>query len=90
VNKEKHLNAFNELRRRLWLMERDMLKNRGFKKLVERIKVVYISTIKELMRRGKKYLSLNPETKNTIRVSIDMDKYLSILEDIDIKKSKEK
>ena len=90
MNKEKHLNAFNELRRRLWLMERDMLKNRGFKKLVERIKVVYISTIKELMRRGKKYLSLNPETKNTIRVSIDMDKYLSILEDIDIKKSKEK
>jgi primosomal protein N' len=90
VNKEKHLNAFNELRRRLWLMERDMLKNRGFKKLVQRIKVVYISTIKELMRRGKKYLSLNPETKNTIRVSIDMDKYLSILEDIDIKKSKEK
>jgi len=90
VNKEKHLNAFNELRRRLWLMERDMLKNRGFKKLVERIKVVYISTIKELIRRGKKYLSLNPETKNTIRVSIDMDKYLSILEDIDIKKSKEK
>ena len=71
-------------------MERDMLKNRGFKKLVERIKVVYISTIKELMRRGKKYLSLNPETKNTIRVSIDMDKYLSILEDIDTKKSKEK
>ena len=71
-------------------MERDMLKNRGFKKLVERIKVVYISTIKELIRRGKKYLSLNPETKNTIRVSIDMDKYLSILEDIDIKKSKEK
>ena len=71
-------------------MERDMLKNRGFKKLVERMRVVYISTIKELMRRGKQYLSLNPETQNTIRVSIDMDKYLSILEDIDTKKSKEK
>jgi len=90
VNKDKHLRAFNELRRRLWLMERDMLKNRGFKKLVERTRVVYISTIKELMRRGKKYLSLNPETQNTIRVSIDMDKYLSILEDIDTKKSKDR
>lgn len=90
MNKEKHLDAFNELRRRLWIMERDMLKNRGFKKLVERMRVVYISTIKELMRRGKQYLSLNPETQNTIRVSIDMDKYLSILEDIDTKKSKEK
>tara|TARA_Y100000992_G_C21031142_1_gene380411 strand:+ start:113 stop:385 length:273 start_codon:yes stop_codon:yes gene_type:complete len=90
MNKEKHLDAFNELRRRLWIMERDMLKNRGFKKLVERMRVVYVSTIKELMRRGKQYLSLNPETQNTIRVSIDMDKYLSILEDIDTKKSKEK
>lgn len=90
MNKEKHLDAFNELRRRLWMMERDMLKNRGFKKLVERMRVVYVSTIKELMRRGKQYLSLNPETQNTIRVSIDMDKYLSILEDIDTKKSKEK
>ena len=90
MNKDKHLRAFNELRRRLWLMERDMLKNRGFKKLVERTRVVYISTIKELMRRGKKYLSLNPETQNTIRVSIDMDKYLSILEDNDTKKSKDK
>ena len=88
MNKEKHLDAFNELRRRLWIMERDMLKNRGFKKLVERMRVVYVSTIKELMRRGKQYLSLNPETQNTIRVSIDMDKYLSILEDIDTKKSK--
>ena len=87
MNKEKHLDAFNELRRRLWIMERDMLKNRGFKKLVERMRVVYVSTIKELMRRGKQYLSLNPETQNTIRVSIDMDKYLSILEDIDTKKS---
>ena len=90
MNKDKHLDAFNELRRRLWIMERDMLKNRGFKKLVERMRVVYVSTIKELMRRGKQYLSLNPETQNTIRVSIDMDKYLSILEDIDTKKSKEK
>ena len=90
MNKEKHLDAFNELRRRLWIMERDMLKNRGFKKLVERMRVVYVSTIKELMRRGKQYLSLNPETQNTIRVSIDMDKYLSILEDIDTKKSNEK
>ena len=54
------------------------------------MRVVYVSTIKELMRRGKQYLSLNPETQNTIRVSIDMDKYLSILEDIDTKKSKEK
>ena len=66
-----------------------MLKNRQFKKLVERTQDIYIHTIKELIKRGKKYLSLNPETENTIKVSIDMDRYISILEEITIKKYKE-
>ena len=53
--------------------------------LVKRIESVYISTINELIDRGKKYLSLNPETEKTIVVAIDLDKYISVLEKISIK-----
>ncbi len=53
--------------------------------LVKRIESVYISTINELIDRGKKFLSLNPETEKTIVVAIDIDRYISILEKISIK-----
>tara|TARA_Y100000589_G_C27048369_1_gene586189 strand:- start:616 stop:876 length:261 start_codon:yes stop_codon:yes gene_type:complete len=86
MHRKKHLDAFNELRVRLKLMEVDMKKNAKFIKLTERIQVVYASTIRELIKRGEKYLSMNPETDDTIRVAIDMDKYISILEKISIKR----
>ena len=95
MHRQKHLDAFNELIVRLRLIERDMLKTSHFKKLpcvfkqleqIKRTEHVYISTIKELIRRGKQYLSLNPETNNTIRVAIDMDKYISILEKLSMTK----
>lgn len=53
--------------------------------LVKRIELVYISTINELIDRGKKFLSLNPETQKTIVVAIDIDRYISVLENISIK-----
>ena len=53
--------------------------------LVKRIELVYISTINELIDRGKKFLSLNPETEKTIVVAIDIDRYISVLENISIK-----
>ena len=86
MHRKKHLDAFDELRLRLKLIERDMLKNSHFKELSKRMEAVYVLTIKELIRRGKQYLSLNPETNNTIRVAIDMDKYISILEKLSITK----
>mgnify|MGYP001373441459 CR=1 FL=1 len=85
MHRQKHLDAFNELRRRLHLMEQDMEQKSELPHLVKRIESVYISTINELIDRGKKFLSLNPETEKTIVVAIDIDRYISILEKISIK-----
>lgn len=85
MHRQKHLDAFNELRRRLHLMEQDMEQKSELPHLVNRIESVYISTINELIDRGKKFLSLNPETEKTIVVAIDIDRYISILEKISIK-----
>tara|TARA_Y100000287_G_C14077608_1_gene283939 strand:- start:51 stop:311 length:261 start_codon:yes stop_codon:yes gene_type:complete len=85
MHRQKHLDAFNELRKRLYLMEIDMKEKSELPHLVKRIESVYISTINELIDRGKKYLSLNPETEKTIVVAIDLDKYISVLEKISIK-----
>lgn len=85
MHRQKHLDAFNELRRRLYLMEVDMMEKSDRPHLVKRIELVYISTINELIDRGKKFLSLNPETQKTIVVAIDIDRYISVLENISIK-----
>jgi len=85
MSKERHLNAFNELRTRLRLIELDMNKKAQFPELIKRMEIVYVSTINELISRGKKYLSLNPETDKTIVVAIDMDFYISVLERLSIK-----
>lgn len=85
MSKERHLNAFNELRTRLRLIELDMNKKAQFPELIKRMESVYVSTINELISRGKKYLSLNPETDKTIVVAIDMDFYISVLERLSIK-----
>jgi len=85
MHRQKHLDAFNELRKRLYLMEVDMREKSELPHLVKRIECIYVSTINELIDRGKKYLSLNPETEKTIVVAIDLDKYISVLEKISIK-----
>lgn len=85
MHRQKHLDAFNELRKRLRLMEIDMKEKSELPHLVKRIESAYIATINELIDRGKKYLSLNPETEKTIVVAIDLDKYMSILEKISIR-----
>ena len=85
MHRQKHFDAFNELRRRLFLIERDMKQNAAFPNLVTRIESVYISTINELIERGKAFLSLNPETEKTIVVAIDLDRYLSILKKYKLK-----
>ena len=85
MSKEKHLNAFNELITRLRLIELDMNKKAQFPELIKRMESVYVSTINELISRGKKYLSLNPETDKTIVVAISMDFYISVLEELSIK-----
>ena len=66
-------------------MEVDMMEKSDRTHLVKRIELVYISTINELIDRGKKFLSLNPETQKTIVVAIDIDRYISVLENISIK-----
>jgi hypothetical protein len=80
MNKQKHLNAFKELITRLRLIEKDLLKSKNLPNLSRRIEVVYAGTIKQLMSEGGKYLSMNPDPCESIRIAIDVDKYTSTLE----------
>lgn len=86
MNRHQHLKAFYEAIVRCKLIRKDLEKINSnievlnYKKQRDFAEDAYIQTLREIVNRGKKYLSLNPEADESIRVAIDLEKYSSILE----------
>jgi hypothetical protein len=88
MTRHQHLKAFNEAIFRCKLIRRDLdkincnLEDLNYKKNKNLAEYAYIKTIEEIISRGKKYLSLNVEADESIRVALDIQKYQSILDNI--------
>lgn len=86
MNRHKHLKAFKEAIARCKLIRKDLEKINSnieawnYRQQRDFAETAYIQTLEEIIDRGKKYLSLNPEADESIRVAIDIEKYSNILE----------
>jgi hypothetical protein len=86
MNRHKHLKAFKEAIVRCKLIRKDLEKINSnieawnYRQQRDFAETAYIQTLEEIIDRGKKYLSLNPEADESIRVAIDIEKYSNILE----------
>ena len=78
MNRHQHLKAFREAVVRCKLIRKDLRKinsdidSINYRKNRDYAETAYIQTLEEIIDRGKKYLSLNPETDESIRVAIDI------------------
>ena len=85
MTRHQHLKAFEECVLRFRLIKKDLLSINSnidapkYREKRDYAETAYLQTLDEIISRGKKYLSLNPETDNAIRVAIDLDKYENIL-----------
>jgi hypothetical protein len=85
TNRHKHLKAFKEAILRSKIIKKDLLRinnkigNLNYAKHRNCAESAYVSTLEEIINQGKKYLSLNPESDESIRVAIDIDKYYTEL-----------
>jgi hypothetical protein len=86
MNRHKHLKAFKEAIVRCKLIRKDLekinsnIESWNYRQQRDFAETAYIQTLEEIIDRGKKYLSLNPEADESIRVAIDIEKYSNILE----------
>ncbi len=86
MNRHQHLKAFREAVVRCKLIRKDLRKinsdidSINYRKNRDYAETAYIQTLEEIIDRGKKYLSLNPETDESIRVAIDIEKHQHILD----------
>lgn len=86
MNRHKHLKAFKEAIVRCKLIRKDLEKINSnieawnYRQQRDFAETAYIQTLEEIIDQGKKYLSLNPEADESIRVAIDIEKYSNILE----------
>lgn len=86
MNRHKHLKAFKEAIVRCKLIRKDLeqinsnIEAWNYRQQRDFAETAYIQTLEEIIDRGKKYLSLNPEADESIRVAIDIEKYSNILE----------
>ena len=85
MTRHQHLKAFEECIVRFYLIKKDLLNINSnidapnYRERRDYAETAYLQTLDEIISRGKKYLSLNPETDKAIRVAIDLDKYERIL-----------
>lgn len=88
MTRHQHLKAFKEAILRCKLIRKDLdkinsnIEALNYKKHRDCAEYAYIKTLEEIISRGKKYLSLNVEADESIRVTLDMQKYQSILDNI--------
>jgi hypothetical protein len=88
MTRHKHLKAFKEAIARCKLIRKDLEKINSnieawnYRQQKDFAETAYIQTLEEIINQGRKYLSLNPEADESIRVAIDMDKYQQILENL--------
>jgi len=81
----KHLKSFKEAVVRCKLIRKDLrrinsnIDSINYRKQRDYAETAYIQTLEEIIDRGKKYLSLNPEADESIRVAIDIEKYQHLL-----------
>ena len=88
ATKEKYFKSYQEsllranlIRKELMFLYSDIeLKN--YFKNKQTAEGAYIATIEQLIKKGYDYLSLNPESKTTIQVSLDIEKYSNILKNL--------
>ena len=86
MNRHQHLKAFREAVVRCRLIRRDLRKinsdidSINYRRNRDYAETAYLQTLEEIIDRGKKYLSLNPEADESIRVAIDMEKHQHLLD----------
>ena len=86
MTRHQHLKAFEECIVRFYLIKKDLLNINSnidapnYREQRDYAETAYLQTLEEIIDRGKKYLSLNPETDNAIRVAIDVDKFQRIFD----------
>lgn len=89
MNRHQHLKAFKEAIVRCRLIRRDLRKinsnidSINYRKNRDYAETAYIQTLEEIIDRGKKYLSLNPEADESIRVAIDIEKHQHLLDKLE-------
>jgi len=85
MTRHQHLKAFEECIVRFYLIKKDLLNINSnidapnYREQRDYAETAYLQTLEQIIDRGKKYLSLNPETDKAIKVAIDLDKYERIL-----------
>jgi hypothetical protein len=88
MTRHQHLKAFKEAILRCNLIRKDLdkinsnIEALNYKKHRDYAEHAYTKTLEEIISRGKKYLSLNVEADESIRVALDIQKYQSILDNI--------
>lgn len=86
MNRHKHLKAFKEAILRCKLIRKDLRKinsnidSVNYRKQRDFAETAYLQTLEEIIDQGKKYLSLNVEADESIRVAIDIEKYQNLLD----------
>jgi len=86
MNRHKHLKAFKEAILRCKLIRKDLRKinsnidSVNYRKQRDFAETAYLQTLEEIIDQGKKYLSLNAEADESIRVAIDIEKYQNLLD----------
>jgi hypothetical protein len=86
MTRHQHLKAFEECIVRFHLIKKDLLNINSnidapnYREQRDYAETAYLQTLDEIIIRGKKYLSLNPETDKAIRVAIDLDKFQRMLD----------
>lgn len=88
MTRHQHLKAFREAILRCKLIRKDLdkinsnIEDLNYKKHRHYAEHAYVKTLEEIVNRGKKYLALNVESDESIRVALDIQKYQSILDNI--------
>lgn len=86
MNRHKHLKAFKEAIVRCRLIRKDLRRINAnidainYRQQRDYAETAYLQTLEEIIDRGKKYLSLNPEADESIRVAIDIEKHQHLLD----------
>ena len=86
MDRKKHLKAFRETVVRCELIRKDLRKINAdidainYRKQRDYAETAYLQTLEEVIDQGKKYLSLNPEADESIRVAIDIEKHQHLLD----------
>ena len=88
MNRAKHLKAFKEAIARAKMIKKDLdqinynIGSFSYRQQRDLAETAYIQTLQQIIDEGEKYLSLNVEADESIRVAIDMNKHQEILENL--------